>query len=420
MKYKLDQKTKAILIWGGIISALLIFLVYAVNDFQALKATAKYFLGGFKAIIFGLIFAYLLSMPSGWIERRIVKPIFKKAKPGTVRTISIVITMILLLAITAGLISIVIPHLVSSLTKLLVNLGTYSNVVIQWLRGIAESTNTTFSESVVASVTESLERTINGYLDNLTGMLPTAWSYATGVFSTLFNAFIGLVISIYILADRERLTAQFRKVFTAILPDNVNKRFSWIIGIMSSTFRSYITGALMDAVLVGVECYIACLIAQMPYAPLIGVIVGITNIIPIIGPFTGASISTLIILVAGSPIKALIFVAIIIVIQQLDGNVVAPRIIGDRTGVSGIWVVVGVMLGSYFLGIRGVLLSIPIISVVINLLREFSNKRLEEEGKPVDLEAYYDEGVTPRPPKTPVKRVKKEKRAETRGNGKEA
>ncbi len=411
MRYRPDSKTKEILIGVALTGGALILFVYVLNNISVVVGAVKYVIKGLASVILGAIFAYFLTIPSKWLETKVLPKIMPRAGHKAKRATSIVLTLLMTLAVIAGLISIVLPHLISSLGLLLGNLDAYAASIMQWIERLAEFTHQDLGESIVITITDSLEQLITDSLANLTSFLPAAFESAAGVVSSLFNVVFGVVISVYILASREKLTAQFKKLFTAILPKKAMERSSAIVHTMDDTFRSYLGGQLIDALLVGIECYVLSLVFNLPYAPLIAVIIGITNMIPILGPYIGGIPCGFIVLVAGSPLKLLIFVVMVLVVQQIDGNIVAPRIIGDRTGVPGIWVVVGVMVGSYFFGILGVLLAIPVISVLLSLVREFADRRLTDRGEPVSISAYYSEPIVEPEPKEPRSRKRASRRA---------
>ena len=406
MKYKPDQRTKDFLIGAGLTGGALILLIYVLNNISVVADGVKYVVSGLSSVILGLVFAYFLNIPCKWIETRILVRMLPKASLVAKRTISIVVTLVLTFAIIAGLISIVLPRLISTLGLLLGNLDSYRASVISWVERLADSTNQTMESSLINTLTDSVEDFISKSMANLSSLLPAALSSAADMVSTIFNVVFGLVISIYILASREKLCAQVKKLATATLPKGPMERATEVVHVLDDTFQSYLSGQIIDAVLVGVECYVLSLVFNLPYAPLLGVVIGITNMIPILGPCIGGIPCGFIVLVAGSPLKLIIFAVMVLVIQQIDGNIVSPRIIGDRTGVPGLWVIVGVMVGSYFFGILGVLLAIPVISVMLNLIREFTSKKLAAKGEPLETTAYY---------KYPVQQQIKETKARKKG-----
>ncbi|MBR5137254.1 MAG: AI-2E family transporter [Clostridia bacterium] len=407
MKYKPDQRTKDFLIGAGLTGGALILLIYVLNNISVVADGVKYVVSGLSSVILGLVFAYFLNIPCKWIETRILVRMLPKASLVAKRTISIVVTLVLTFAIIAGVISIVLPRLISTLGLLLGNLDSYRASVISWVERLADSTNQTMESSLINTLTDSVEDFISKSMANLSSLLPAALSSAADMVSTIFNVVFGLVISIYILASREKLCAQVKKLATATLPKGAMERATEVVHVLDDTFQSYLSGQIIDAVLVGVECYVLSLVFNLPYAPLLGVVIGLTNVIPILGPYIGGIPCGFIVLVAGSPLKLIIFAVMVLVIQQIDGNIVSPRIIGDRTGVPGLWVIVGVMVGSYFFGILGVLLAIPVISVMLNLIREFTSKKLAAKGEPLETTAYY---------KYPVQQQIKETKARKRGS----
>ena len=389
MKYRPDDRTRGMLTSLGIIGGVLILFVYVLNNISIVTDAVRYIFSGLSSIILGFVFAYFLNIPSRWIEGEILLRVFPKLNHRAKRALSIVITLLLTFAVIGGLISIVVPRLISSLGLLLGNLDSYKASVIDWVENLANLTDQQAGSSLINSLADGIKELISESMADLSSLLPTAFASAAGILTTVFNILFGLVISIYVMASREQLSAQVRKMATALFSKRTMERAEEIARVLDDTFQSYLSGQIIDAILVGLEVYVLALVFNLPYAPLLGVVIGITNMIPILGPYIGGIPCGFIVLVAGSPLKLLIFAVMVLVVQQIDGNIVSPRIIGDRTGVPGLWVIVGVMVGSYFFGILGVLLAIPIISVALCLIREFTEKKLVAKGEPLETSAYY-------------------------------
>ena len=219
--------------------------------------------------------------------------------------------------------------------------------------------------------------------------------FTTGV----INWVIGLVVSVYMLYSKETLIRQVKKLVAAVLPVKISDKVLEVGAVSNRIFVRYLLGRIYDSLIVLVLCFIGMSILQMPYAPLISVVVGVTNIIPVFGPFLGGVPSALILLMV-DPMKGLWFIIFIIVLQQVDGNIICPLIVGDSLGISGIWVLAGVTLGGGLGGVAGMVLGVPILAVLYLLLSEFVNKRLQKKGTVVAAEgpaAAGPEGEQPPP-----------------------
>ena len=210
----------------------------------------------------------------------------------------------------------------------------------------------------------------------------------TGIGTGLKNAFLAFFISLYMLISKERLSAQFRKFSVAVLGVNGRKRLYRYIRIVHRNFGGYFSGVLVDAIIIMIISFICFLIFNIPYAPLIAVIIGTTNIIPIFGPFLGA-IPSFIIIFIQNPTKALIFAILSLIIQQIDGNIIAPKVLGNSTNISSLGVIIAItVMGDYF-GIIGMIIGVPIFAAGIAIGKEFIEHRLRIADMPTDTAEYY-------------------------------
>jgi len=211
--------------------------------------------------------------------------------------------------------------------------------------------------------------------------------YGPALFSGLKNAFLGLFISIYILISKERLKAQSRKLSAALLKTDKRKRFRKYLRIAHRTFGNFFVGKSIESLSVLFICLIIFSLFGIPYAPLVSVIVGAANFIPVFGPFLGAIPSFAIIFIA-DPKKALIFVILVLIIQILDGNVIGPKMLGETTGISSISVIVSIVIGGYF-GVIGMIVAVPIFATVTAIVKDLADTRLKKAELPTDIAKYY-------------------------------
>ena len=230
----------------------------------------------------------------------------------------------------------------------------------------------------------------------------------------MINWVIGIVVSVYMLYSKETLIRQIKKLVIALLPQKVSDKVLEVGTVSNRIFVQYLLGRIYDSLIVLVLCFVGMSILQMPYALLISVVVGVTNIIPVFGPFLGGIPSALILLMV-DPMKGLWFIVFIIVLQQIDGNIICPLIVGDSLGISGIWVLAGVTLGGGLGGVAGMVIGVPLLGVGFLLLSEFVNKRLRKKGLQTAAEGPTVEPPTRKRPrwfnKTPAEKTSVEKTA---------
>jgi predicted PurR-regulated permease PerM len=199
---------------------------------------------------------------------------------------------------------------------------------------------------------------------------------------------VGIIVSVYILGHLEKVSAGFKRFMYCIFTVEAADKLFEGIRFTDRTFMGFISGKLLDSAIIGLICYIFCIITGMPSAMLVSVIIGVTNIIPFFGPLIGAVPSALIILLSPAPLKCLIFVIFIIILQQIDGNLIGPKILGNSTGISGFWVLFSIILGAGLFGFWGMLLGVPVFVVIYTLVNGLVARKLERSDLPVDTEDY--------------------------------
>ena len=209
--------------------------------------------------------------------------------------------------------------------------------------------------------------------------LNTTMGLTVSIFSAVVDVILGLVFAIYVLLQKEKLAMQAKKLLYAVLPEKKVESFLALCSLTNKTFTNFVTGQLTEAVIIGVLCFVGMLILQMPYAPMISVLVGFTALIPMFGAFIGTAVGAFFILV-DNPWKAVGFVVFIIILQQLEGNLIYPKVVGKSVGLPGIWVLVAVTIGGSLSGVIGMLFSVPISSVLYCIVRETVNRRLVKRG----------------------------------------
>ena len=348
-----------------------------------------------EPFIWGFAIAYILHPVCKAVERfltRIEKKVSKKHRPGLIRTISVLTSIIFMFAVIILLLLAVLPQLITSISSLIGQLPGAMRSFQDWVSSLDHGGT---SHEVVTTIQEAVD-TLGSKLENFlqTDVLPNLQTLVTNVTSSFMgilgvvkNIGLGCIISAYILGSWEKFIAQAAMIVYAVFP---KKTADWIrkeAKFTDKMFSGFIHGKVFDSLIVGVICFVFCVIARMPYAILVSVIVGVTNIIPFFGPYLGAIPSALLILTV-SPIKCLIFLVFIILLQQFDGNYLGPLILGDRLGISGIWILFSILVFSSLWGILGMLIGVPVFAVIYDLISSIVASGLRKRGQEKRIEIY--------------------------------
>ena len=279
----------------------------------------------------------------------------------------------------------VLPQLVDSIVGLANNIPQYVNDASHVITEISEKFN--LESKYMNMIVEKWNELLNYIITLLTNLIPVIGNFIMTLGSSILNVIIGIIVSIYILIDKEKFIALSRKVTFSIFSAERSKRIVELAQRSNETFGKFLSGKILDSLIIGILTFIILTIFKMPYILLISVVIGITNIIPFFGPFFGAIPSAIIILCV-SPIKALWFIGIILVIQQIDGNIIGPKILGDSIGISAFWILFSLLIFAKFLGLIGMIIGVPIFAIIYSIIKENVERRLKAKGLPVETEKY--------------------------------
>lgn len=341
----------------------------------------------FMPFILGLCIAFVTNVLLRALEHLWDKIPDKKwlkwLKKGK-RAICIIISELIIFGVIFVLLFMIIPEISRTVKQIVEALPDFINRLEGWWM---EFTALLASYSIVLPQLDlDLAEIAKTVTDFVTGLDLSIWDKTkdiTGsIFSGVFNAVLGFAFSLYVLALKEKLGINLTKALYALLPENKVKKILDVAALSNKTFTNFVTGQLAEAVIIGMLCFIGMLIFRMPYAAVISVLVGFTALIPVFGAFIGTGIGAFLILME-NPIKALWFIVFIIILQQLEGNLIYPRVVGKSVGLPGIWVLVVVTIAGGMFGIAGMLIGIPAFTVVYTLIRQALNKKLSDKGMPV-------------------------------------
>lgn len=333
---------------------------------------------------FGIAIAFVLNLPMQFYERvffsenlRLKYNMLNKLA----RPISLVLSLISVFGVIVLVVFVVVPELYKSVMNLGPVLQEFVPKVENWILDLFPGNETI--EELITSFEFNWDEIINNVIDFLKNgvgnVLNTTVSLVKNVVSKLTNFFIGFVFAIYILAQKEKLRVQIEKILYAFLPNYVNDKIQEISSLVYRVFKNFLTGQCLEAVILGCMFFIVLSVIGFPYALLIGVLIAFTALIPILGSFIGCAISVFLIFMT-NPFKALIFVAVFLVLQQIEGNLIYPKVVGNSVGLPSIWVLAAVSLGGSLMGVMGMILFIPLLSVLYTLFRECVYKKLAKKG----------------------------------------
>lgn len=345
-------------------------------------------------ILFGCLFAYLMNpimkRTQRFFGKLLAKTKLSDRKQLTMAKTGGLLVSLLVLAFTVyALIALIVPNIISSLEELLQQskLEGYYNRINDWVNNVFAGTR--FEEWFHDNL-DSLLKILTDWLKkiDISKLLTGVTSSVYSVVMFVFNMLVGVVAAVYILLYKKKLCAQAKKITVAVFNTKHTNRLFEIARRTNRIFSGYVIGKIIDAIFVGVVTYFALLIMGMPYAPLIAVLVGVTNIIPFFGPFLGAIPSALLLLIE-QPIDALYFIIFILVLQMIDGNIIENRILGEKLGISDLWVLVAILVFGGIFGFGGMLLGVPIFAVIYTLIVDGVNERLKRKRYPADTNLYY-------------------------------
>ncbi|MDK2801928.1 MAG: AI-2E family transporter [Oscillospiraceae bacterium] len=340
--------------------------------------------------IFSFIIAFLLNPILNFIETNIFNKIFKNKQFSTLtRSLSILFTLLFTFLIIFLILIMIIPQLVQSVSTLIDNTPLYLQKLEIFINDI--KIKYPFIESFLKNQSENISSSILSFKDviipYLTNFILSLTGGAINIIIFIKDILIGIIISIYIMMDKEKFIAQFKKIVYAVFPKDFAQFFLLIGRDTKYKFTRFISGKILDSFIIAIICFVGLSFLSMPYALLISIIIGITNIIPFFGPFIGAIPSGVLILII-DPIKAVWFFIFILALQQFDGNVLGPKILGDCTGLSSFWVIFSILLFGGLFGFVGMFIAVPIFAVIYSLIKVFVEYRLETKKFPTDTEIY--------------------------------
>ena len=370
-----------------------IILLVALMNIQPVWNVCKIFLGILSPFIWGLAIAFILNIFMTFYENKVFKSrkkesakikeknnktknIVRKKKSGAKRTLSIMLSILTIIAVISIILTLIIPQFIEVIRNLISNIPSYlenlKNYGIEITEKVPEINN------YIQNIHIDTEALKNGIMNISKDVLSVTINQISGVFSGIVNFVIAIVFAVYILANKEDLKMQAKKFVYARFNKEKADFIVKVSRLSRDSFRNFLTGQAKEAVILGVLCAIGMLILQIPYAGPIGALTALTAFIPIVGAFISGFIGAVLI-VAIDPIKALIFIIFIIILQQIEGNLIYPHVVGRNIGLPSIWVLVAITIGGSLFGIMGMIVGLPVVSILYAIIEENTNNKLKEK-----------------------------------------
>ena len=395
-----NQKYASIAYYAFIVILLSVLLIFTLINVSSIWDYLMNLLYAVTAFIYGFVIAYICNPIYKWFHNRVFKFIErKKSLPKLRKTVSLICTYLLLFGAITAIIFALIPSISNNVQHLVSNIGGYVEVVQSSLNNFFNNLSIDIPMLKLDNIMEMIEGIFyddNGNLvigDYIFPTLSSIFTIGKGIVQHVVYFVIGLILSVYFLMYKHSMMAKVRKLCCAVFSKKTYLRLCDFVSYTDKTFGRYLMGAILDSTLVGVITIITLTIMGIKFSALIGVLVGITNIIPFFGPFLGAIPSALIILIADGPIKMLIFIVFILVLQQIDGNIINPHIVGATTGLTPIGVIAAVTICSHIFGFVGMVIGVPLSAVLTYIVSTIIDKKLKKKNLPSSTELYKGKDI---------------------------
>lgn len=386
MKINWNNKYTTISVYAFLVVCCSILFFSAVSEMDAWITKINEYIGILQPFMIGFVIAYLLNFLLKFYENNV----FSLGKLSNIKNKSKRGLGILLTYITAGIIlylftQFVIPQLVDSIVGLANDIPKYVSNLTELVNELSK--NLDIGDEYINLAIEKFNELVTFIINIGANLIPILGNFVMAIASSIWNIILGIIISIYLLIDKEKFFGLGKKITYAMFNENNAKFIINLTHRSNNTFGRFLSGKIVDSAIIGALTFVIITAFKMPYTILISVIIGITNIIPFFGPFLGAIPCAIIILFV-SPMKAIWFILIIVVIQQLDGNIIGPKILGDSIGIGAFWILFSVLVAGKLLGLLGMIIGVPVFAIIYFILKDFVEAKLKKKGLPTQTSDY--------------------------------
>ncbi|MGG7145090.1 AI-2E family transporter [Clostridium nigeriense] len=386
MKINWNNKYTTISIYSFLVAVSVILFYLAISQVSIFTDKLDSIIVIFQPFIIGFSIAYIINFLLVFYENKVFETKYiKKLKLKSKRGLGIVLSYITAFFIIGMVVKFLLPQVIDSIIGLVNDIPTYINSTTEFVNKAIKDLN--IEDQYSKTLIDNFNNLVNYIIRFVTNLIPAIGSLVAKIASSIWNVILGIIVSVYLLIDKEKLCALCKKVTYGLLTEEYAEGLIRLFHKSNHTFGRFLIGKIIDSLIIGVLTFIILTIFKMPYTVLVSVIVGITNIIPFFGPFIGAIPSFIIILFV-SPVQSLWFLLIILVIQQLDGNVIGPKILGDSIGISAFWILFSILVAGKVLGLVGMIIGVPLFAIFYSIIKEFIEGRLRKKGLKIDTKDY--------------------------------
>ena len=389
MKVNWNSKYNTISVYALIVICCSIIFYFVASQIGSFSEKISILIGILYPFIIGFAIAYLLNFILKFYEHTILDNVqgSSKLKKGHKRSISLILTYLTAAGIFYLFVHFIVPQLIDSIMGLVNDVPMYVDNATKFFNDVMKETN--LSPEYTALIQEQMNRYINIIMDFAKEVIPVVGNTLKMIASSIWNIVLGIIISVYLLIDKEYFFAINRKITCALFSDKMASRIFELTHRTNEIFGKFLSGKIIDSAIIGVLSFVVFSIFKIPYTLLISVIIGVTNIIPFFGPFIGAIPSFIIILFV-SPTKALIFLILIFIIQQIDGNIIGPKILGDSIGISAFWILFAILVAGEFMGLVGMIIGVPVFAIIYSVIKEDVEYKLKNKNLPTETKDYMN------------------------------
>ncbi len=384
MKLYTNKRYNTIALYAILVIAVNVLIVVAIFKFGTILRILSALVGVLMPLIWGLVIAFLMNPIMVRLEKLFNKKIIKNpSRKKPLRCLSITVSSIVFLGIVAGIIAVIVPEFINSFNEIVNNFSGFVTNTQKWINKLLK--NYPEVESFISNKLVEFGTDLTKIQPMLENILSGAWGFVTLV----KNFLLGFIVSVYLLFSKETLIAQTKKLLFAVFKKPFCEKTLRLGSQANDVFSGFLSGKIIDSLIIGILCFIGLTIIDMPYNVLISVIVGVTNIIPFFGPFIGAIPSGLLILLV-EPRKTIWLLLFIFILQQFDGNILGPKILGDSTGLPAFWVMISLFVGGGLFGFVGMIMAVPTFALIYSLTRVSVESRLKKKKMPVSTDYYIE------------------------------
>lgn len=389
MKINWNSKYNTISVYALIVICCSIIFYFVASQIGSFSEKISIAVGIMYPFIIGFAIAYLLNFILDFYEVTILGKAqwFSKLRRIQKRSIGLLLTYLTAVGICYLFIHFIVPQLIDSIMGFVNDVPQYVDNLTKLFNELMSETN--ISPEYAALIQEQMDKYIQFIMNFAKEIIPVVGNTLKVIASSIWNIVLGIIISVYLLIDKENFFAINRKITCALFSTKTANRIFELTYRSNETFGKFLSGKIIDSAIIGVLSFVVFSIFKMPYTLLISVIIGVTNIIPFFGPFIGAIPSCIIILFV-SPTKALIFLVLVFIIQQIDGNIIGPKILGDSIGISAFWILFAILVAGKFLGIVGMIIGVPLFAIIYSIIKEDVEYKLKIKELPTETKDYMD------------------------------